>query len=128
MINSLESKLRKMSRLKKRNAEIAHLMKTKAAKRLKYKPSEMDVAPWCYGANKGRSETRYTDTGWSSAQELELSDISSSSLSTDQGSHGKKVEVAIKRILVGEEVRNKGALANPECLELYKNIPETKVW
>ena len=42
--------------------------------------------------------------------------------------NGKKVEVAIKRILVGEEVRNKGALANPECLELYKNIPETKVW
>merc|ERR1719402_1605989 len=31
--------------------------------------------------------------------------------------NGKKVEVAIKRILVGEEVRNKGALANPECLE-----------
>ena len=42
--------------------------------------------------------------------------------------NGKKVEVAIKRILVGEEVRNKGALANPESLELYKNIPETKVW
>jgi len=42
--------------------------------------------------------------------------------------NGKKVEVAIKRILVGEEVRNKGALANPESLELYRNIPETKVW
>ena len=42
--------------------------------------------------------------------------------------NGKKVEVAIKRILVGEEVRNKGAMANPESLELYRNIPETKVW
>ena len=42
--------------------------------------------------------------------------------------NGKKVEVAIKRILVGEEVRNKGALANPESLKLYENIPETKVW
>ena len=42
--------------------------------------------------------------------------------------NGKKVEVAIKRILVGEEVRNKGALTNPESLDLYKNIPETQVW
>ena len=42
--------------------------------------------------------------------------------------NGKKVEVAIKRILVGEEVRNKGALANPESLKLYENIQETKVW
>ena len=42
--------------------------------------------------------------------------------------NGKKVEVAIKKILVGEEVRNKNALANPECLELYKNIPQTMVW
>ena len=42
--------------------------------------------------------------------------------------NGKKVEVAVKRILVGEEVRNKNALANPECLDLYKNIPQTSVW
>ena len=42
--------------------------------------------------------------------------------------NGKKVEVAIKRILVGEEVRNKGALANPGSLKLYEDIPETKVW
>jgi len=42
--------------------------------------------------------------------------------------NGKKVEVAIKKILVGEEVKNKNALANPECLDLYKNIPETLVW
>ena len=42
--------------------------------------------------------------------------------------NGKKVEVAVKKILVGEEVKNKNALANPECLELYKNIPQTSVW
>ena len=42
--------------------------------------------------------------------------------------NGKKVEVAVKKILVGEEVRNKNALANPECLELYRNIPQTLVW
>ena len=42
--------------------------------------------------------------------------------------NGKKVEVAVKKILVGEEVRNKNALANPECLDLYKNIPQTAVW
>ena len=42
--------------------------------------------------------------------------------------NGKKVEVAVKKILVGEPVKNKNALANPECLELYKNIPQTQVW
>ena len=42
--------------------------------------------------------------------------------------NGKKVEVAVKKILVGEEVKNKNALANPECLELYKNIPATQIW
>merc|ERR1719510_2731193 len=42
--------------------------------------------------------------------------------------NGKKVEVAIKKILSGLEVKNKGALANPSCLDLYANIPETKVW
>ena len=42
--------------------------------------------------------------------------------------NGKKVEVAVKKILVGEPVKNKNALANPEFLELYKNIPQTQVW
>jgi len=42
--------------------------------------------------------------------------------------NGKKVEVAVKKILGGEEVRNKGALGNPESLDLFRNIPETKVW
>ena len=40
--------------------------------------------------------------------------------------NGKKVEVAIKKILAGQPVKNQGALANPECLELYKNIPEVQ--
>lgn len=42
--------------------------------------------------------------------------------------NGKKVEVAIKRILSGMTVSNRGALANPASLDLYMNIPETKVW
>ncbi len=42
--------------------------------------------------------------------------------------NGKKVEVAVKKILVGQEVKNQSALANPQCLELYKNIPETQKW
>jgi len=42
--------------------------------------------------------------------------------------NGKKVEVAIKQILAELPVKNQGALANPLSLELYKNIPETKVW
>lgn len=42
--------------------------------------------------------------------------------------NGKKVEIAVKKLLAGEKVKNKGALANPECLDLYTNIPETQVW
>ncbi len=37
---------------------------------------------------------------------------------------GKKVELAVKKIIHGEEVKNRDALANPEALDLYKNIPE----
>ena len=36
----------------------------------------------------------------------------------------KKVELAVKRTIQGEEVKNKGALSNPESLEHYRNIPE----
>ena len=39
---------------------------------------------------------------------------------------GKKVEVAVKRILAGEHVKNRGALANPNSLDLYYNIAELK--
>ncbi|KAJ3295776.1 hypothetical protein HK104_002336 [Borealophlyctis nickersoniae] len=37
---------------------------------------------------------------------------------------GKKVEVAVKRIISGETVVPSGALANPESLKLYYDIPE----
>ena len=36
--------------------------------------------------------------------------------------NGKKVEVAVKKIISGKEVQNRSALANPESLELYKNL------
>ncbi|HEX3036660.1 MAG TPA: acetoacetate--CoA ligase [Thermodesulfobacteriota bacterium] len=36
----------------------------------------------------------------------------------------KKVELAVRNVIHGEPVQNKDALANPESLELYKNIPE----
>ena len=36
----------------------------------------------------------------------------------------KKVELAVKRTLQGEEVKNKDALRNPESLEYFRNIPE----
>jgi len=42
--------------------------------------------------------------------------------------NGKKVEVAVKKILNGQKVSNLGALGNPASLKLYENIPQTKVW
>jgi len=36
----------------------------------------------------------------------------------------KKVEIAVKKIIQGEDVANRDALANPEVLDLYKDIPE----
>ncbi|MDP6628436.1 MAG: acetoacetate--CoA ligase [Candidatus Marinimicrobia bacterium] len=38
--------------------------------------------------------------------------------------NGKKVEIAVKKIIQGKDVTNKDALANPESLELYKDINE----
>ena len=35
---------------------------------------------------------------------------------------GKKVELAVKKVLHGEEVTNKDALANPEALDCFKDI------
>jgi len=40
--------------------------------------------------------------------------------------NGKKVEIAIRKIIDGQPVGNKDALANPGSLDLYKNIPELK--
>ena len=37
---------------------------------------------------------------------------------------GKKVEVAVKKILSGERVAGNATLSNPESLELYYNIPD----
>lgn len=42
--------------------------------------------------------------------------------------NGKKVEVAVKKILSDLPVKNQGALANPQCLNLYKDIPEVQQW
>lgn len=39
---------------------------------------------------------------------------------------GKKVEVAVKQVIAGREVSQRGAFSNPDSLDLYKNIPELK--
>ncbi|KAL5017384.1 hypothetical protein ScPMuIL_006973 [Solemya velum] len=38
--------------------------------------------------------------------------------------NGKKVEVAVRRALMGLDVPQKGALRNPEAIDLYHEIPE----
>ncbi|MBD3179685.1 MAG: acetoacetate--CoA ligase [Candidatus Latescibacteria bacterium] len=38
----------------------------------------------------------------------------------------KKVEIAVKNIVHGKEVRNQDALRNPESLDLYREIPELR--
>lgn len=37
---------------------------------------------------------------------------------------GKIVELAVRKVVLGEPVHNEGALANPQALELFKNLPE----
>lgn len=37
---------------------------------------------------------------------------------------GKKVEIAVRNVIEDEEVKNIGALRNPQSLECYRNIPE----
>ena len=37
---------------------------------------------------------------------------------------GKITELAVREIVHGREVKNKEALANPEALELFRNLPE----
>ncbi|NLI83578.1 MAG: acetoacetate--CoA ligase [Deltaproteobacteria bacterium] len=39
---------------------------------------------------------------------------------------GKKVELAVRKIIHNEEVKNRDALANPEALELYRNLPDLR--
>ncbi|MDW7651201.1 MAG: acetoacetate--CoA ligase [Bacillota bacterium] len=38
--------------------------------------------------------------------------------------NGKKVEIAVRRVVHGEDVPNKDALANPQVLEYYKDLPD----
>ncbi|MBT8315360.1 MAG: acetoacetate--CoA ligase, partial [Maribacter sp.] len=38
--------------------------------------------------------------------------------------NGKKVEIAVKKIIHGQEVKNKAALANPECLDFFVGLLE----
>jgi acetoacetyl-CoA synthetase len=40
--------------------------------------------------------------------------------------NGKKVEIAVRNTIEGKPVTNKDALANPEALDQYANIPELK--
>jgi acetoacetyl-CoA synthetase len=40
--------------------------------------------------------------------------------------NGKKVELAVVKTIQGEEVKNVDALANPEALEYFKDLPELK--
>ena len=40
---------------------------------------------------------------------------------------GKIVELAVKNIIDGNEIKNKEALANPESLKQFKNIEELKI-
>ena len=39
---------------------------------------------------------------------------------------GKIVEVAVRQVVMGEPVRNRDALANPDALELFRDLPELK--
>ncbi len=41
--------------------------------------------------------------------------------------NGKKVELAVKQMIAGEDVANRDALANPESLDLYREIPELSI-
>ncbi|MCK5337559.1 MAG: hypothetical protein KAJ50_02065, partial [Bacteroidales bacterium] len=36
--------------------------------------------------------------------------------------NGKKVEIAVKKAIMGEEIKNKDALANPEVLDYYSTV------
>jgi len=39
---------------------------------------------------------------------------------------GKKVELAVRQVIHGQEVKNRDALANPETLDYYADLPELK--
>ncbi len=37
---------------------------------------------------------------------------------------GKIVELAVRKIINGQDINNKEAIANPDCLSFFKNLPE----
>jgi acetoacetyl-CoA synthetase len=39
---------------------------------------------------------------------------------------GKIVEIAVRHVIHGREVGNREALANPEALELYRDLPDLR--
>ena len=39
---------------------------------------------------------------------------------------GKIVELAVRKIINGEKINNKEAIANPNCLDHFKNLKELK--
>jgi acetoacetyl-CoA synthetase len=39
---------------------------------------------------------------------------------------GKIVELAVRNVVHGLPIKNKEALANPEALDLYKDLPELR--
>ena len=41
--------------------------------------------------------------------------------------NGKKVEIAVTRIIHGEAVRNRDALANPESLDAFRDLPQLAI-
>jgi acetoacetyl-CoA synthetase len=40
---------------------------------------------------------------------------------------GKITELAVRDIVHGNDVKNKEALANPEALDLFRNLPELQI-
>ena len=40
---------------------------------------------------------------------------------------GKIVELAVRQVINGEKINNKEAIANPESLEFFANLPQLKV-
>lgn len=42
--------------------------------------------------------------------------------------NGKKVEVPVRRVIEGEQVLPSSSLANPSCLDLYRDIEALKKW
>ena len=40
---------------------------------------------------------------------------------------GKIVELAVRQIINGEKINNKEAIANPESLQFFENLPQLKL-